>query len=218
VADFGPGAQATGVLTVTPTTLTGTLTVVTTNDEGAGPQPGTSAATGYNVRSADGSPFKNVWYGVSNQMTLTVNLTGTFTDSSWEVTGGTVAFADPAFQCGVADFSGVLCNPSTVAGGFTSSGSFLSWGLDQATGAGTPVGPIPVFDAAGGALLDTLSGVLASVSIDAFGNLSTNQGEVRTASGSSGGGCPTSIRYGGTSISCGTLQVSPLVISGTVSR
>ncbi|MBL8225037.1 MAG: hypothetical protein JNM50_06885 [Chromatiales bacterium] len=217
VADIGPGAQATGTLSVTPTTLTGTLVVVSTSDEGAGPQPGTSAVSGYNIRSADGSPFKNVWYGVSNQMTLTVNLTGTFTDSNWQITGGTVSFNDPAFQCAVADFSGVLCNPSTVGGGFTSSGSFLSWGIDQASGAATPVGPIPVFDAAGGTLLATLSGVLASVNIDATGNLSTNQGEVRTASGSAGGGCPTSLRYSGNSISCGTLQASPLVITGKVS-
>jgi hypothetical protein len=220
VADVGPGAKATGTLTVTPTTLTGTLTVINTNDEGAGPQPGTSIATGYNVRSADGSPFKNVWYGVSNQMTLTVNLTGTFTNTpgAWSITGGTVAFADPAFQCAFADFSGVLCTPSTTAGGFTTNGSFLSWGLDQATGAGTGVGQIPVFDATGTNLLATLSGVLASLTVDGAGNITTVKGETRTGSGSAGGGCARSLRYSGTGISCGTLQVAPLVITGKVSR
>jgi len=216
VADEGPGASATGTLAVTATTLTGTLTVINTNDEGAGPQAGTTAATGYNVRSADGSPFKNVWYGVSNQMTLTVNLTGTFSATSWDITGGTVAFADPNFQCAIADFSGVLCTPSTAGGGFQSDGSMLSWGMDQATGANTGVGGIQIFDAAGSTLLSTLSGVLASLAIDGSGNITTTQGEFRTGSGSSMSGCATSLRYSGTGISCGTLQVASLNITGTV--
>jgi hypothetical protein len=216
IADVGPGAKATGQLTVTPTTLTGTLTVINTNDEGAGPQPGTTAATGYNVRSADGSPFKNVWYGVSNQMTLTVNLTGSFSATNWEITGGTVGFADPAFQCGVADFSGVLCSPSTVGGGFTANGSFLSWGMDQGTGAGTGVSEIRVFDPTGANQIATLSGILASLTIDGAGNITTVQGETRVGSGSGGGGCATSIRYGGGAITCGTLAIRTLDITGTV--
>ncbi|MBL8225513.1 MAG: hypothetical protein JNM50_09290 [Chromatiales bacterium] len=216
IADFGPGAQATGTITVTDTTMTGTLVVIDTNDEGAGPQPGTTEATGYNIRSADGSPFKNVWYGISNQMTLTVNLTGTFTSTSWEITGGTVSFNDPAFQCAFADFGGVLCNTSTVGGGFQPDGSMLSWGIDQATGANTAVGQIPVFNAAGDTLLSTLSGVLASLSVDGSGNVTTNQAEFRNGTGSSGGGCPTSIRYSGTGIGCGTLQVASVSIAGIV--
>lgn len=217
--DLGPGASATGTLTVTPTTLTGTLTVINTNDEGAGQQLGTTAATGYNVRSADGSPFKNVWYGVSSSTTLTVNLTGTFTDTpgSWSINGGTVAFLSPGFQCGVADFSGVLCNPSTVSGGFTTNGSFLSWGLDQSTGPGGGVSEIQVRDAAGINILSSISGVLASLNVDGNGNITTLQGEFRNGSGNNGQGCPTgSIRYSGTGITCGTLQVGLLSITGEV--
>lgn len=215
--DLGPGASATGTLIVTDTTLTGTLTVINTNDEGAGTQLNTTAATGYNVRSADGSPFKNVWYGVSGSTTLTVNLTGSFsnTPGNWSIDGGTVAFLDPSFQCAVADFSGVLCNPSTVSGGFTTNGTFLSWGLDQSTGPGTGVSQITVRDASGTNILSTLSGVLASLSVDAAGNITTNQGEFRNASGNNGQGCPTgSIRYNG-GITCGTLQVGLLSITGT---
>jgi hypothetical protein len=226
VADVGPGAKATGKLTATATTLKGTLTVINTNDEGAGPQPGTAAATGYNVRSADGSPFKNVWYGFSNQTTLTVDLTGTFDANSWQINGGTVGFFDAGFQCAVADFSGVLCNPSTVGGGFRSNGQGLSWGMDQGTGAGTGVSTIKVFDPTGATELATLAGVLASLSLidDPSSDdpeqklISTNQGETRVGSGSGGGGCATSIRYNeaGDSITCGTLQVRKLNITGVV--
>jgi hypothetical protein len=116
----------------------------------------------------------------------------------------------------VADFSGVLCTPSTTAGGFTTNGSFLSWGLDQATGAGTGVGEIPVFNTTGTNLLATLSGVLASLTVDGAGNITTVKGETRTGSGSAGGGCATSLRYSGTGISCGTLQIRKLDITGTV--
>jgi hypothetical protein len=215
--DLGPGASATGTLTVTDTTLTGVLTVINTNDEGAGLQFGTTAATGYNVRGSDGSPFKNVWYGVSSQTTLTVSLTGAFTDTpgSWSITGGTITINDPSFQCGVADFSGVLCNPSTVSGGFTSNGEFLSWGLD-ASGPGG-VTEIQVRDATGTNVLSSLSGVLASLNVDGAGNITTTQGEFRSASGNNGQGCPTgSIRYSGTGITCGTLQVGLLSITGGV--
>jgi hypothetical protein len=217
INDVGPGAKATGQLTVTATTLTGTLTVINTNDEGAGPQPGTSIATGYNVRSADGSPFKNVWYGVSNQMTLTVNLTGIFTATNWDINGGTVGFFDPAFQCGVADFSGVLCNPSTVGGGFQANGQMLSWGMAQGTGAGTGVSTINVFDPTGATKVAELSGILASLTIDGAGNLTTVKGETRVGSGSGGGGCATSIRWSAAAgITCGTLAIRKLEITGTV--
>jgi hypothetical protein len=227
IADFGPGAKATGTLTVTDTTLTGTLTVINTNDEGQGPQrtgaasPGTvstTAATGYNVRSADGSPFTNVWYGFSDATELTVNLTGTFTETSWEITGGTVSFFDANFQCAVADFSGVLCNPSTVGGGFQANGQALSWGISQGTGAGTPVTEINVFDPTGATQIATLAGVLASLSVDVDGNITTNQGETRVGTGSGSGGCSTSLRYNDAadSITCGTLQIRKLSVTGTV--
>jgi MYXO-CTERM domain-containing protein len=212
ITGVGPGAKATGSLTVTSTTLTGTLTVVNTNDEGAGPQPGTSAATGYNIRTADGSPFVNVWYGISNQMTLTVNLTGTFSETAWQVTGGTVRFADPAFQCAFADFAGVLCNPSSSAGGFQPNGSFLGWGMPNIAGAGT-IEPIPVFDVTGATQISTISGVRTfSSTVNPDGTL-TVLGEVRNGAGL--GACPTSIRYntGTSSISCGSLTVRDLEIT-----
>lgn len=209
--NLGPGAAATGVLTVTDTTMTGTLTVINTNDEGAGPQPGTTAATGYNIRTADGSPFKNAWYGVSSQATLTVNLTGTFTATSWEITGGTVAFSDPAFQCAVADFSGVLCALSSLSGGVTGNGSFLSWGLDVRNVGATE---IPVYDASGAVILSSLAGVRASVVVDAGGTITTTQGEFRNAFVQ--GPCPAGLRYNGTGLSCGALQAGLLAITGAV--
>lgn len=217
INDVGPGAKARGQLTVSSTSLTGTLTVINTNDEGAGPQPGTSIATGYNVRSADGSPFKNVWYGVSDQMTLTVNLTGTFNTTNWEITGGTVGFFDPAFQCGVADFSGVLCNPSVVGGGFQANGQMLSWGMAQGDGPGTGVTTTKVYDPTGATLLTELSGILASLTVDENGNITTVKGETRTGSGSSGGGCATSIRWSAAGgVTCGTLAIRKLEITGVV--
>jgi hypothetical protein len=217
ITDVGPGAKAVGQLAVTDTTLTGTLTVIKTNDEGAGPQPGTTEASGYNVRSADGSPFKNVWYGVSDQMTLTVNLTGSFSATNWEINGGTVSFFDSAFQCGVADFSGVLCNPSTVGGGFQANGQMLSWGMAQGTGPGTGVSTTKVFDATGSTQIAELAGILASLTIDGAGNITTVKGETRTGSGSSGGGCATSVRWSAAGgITCGTLAIRKLEITGTV--
>jgi len=233
VSDAGPGASATGTLQITDTTMTGTLTVVPTTDEPGG---GTTTvingvnignstgdgADGYNVRWADGSPFGNVWYGVSQSMTLTVDFTGTFTNTSWEITGGTVRFSDPNFACqqgGLGgDSRGILCTPSTTGGGFSADGSHLSWGMDT-DGAGSGAGAlaeIEIRDAAGTTVLGTLSGVLATLAIDAGGNISTNSGEFRSATGSAGAGCPTSIRYDGTKVSCGTLSVGPLDITGTV--
>jgi hypothetical protein len=214
--DAGPGPAASGTLLVTATTLTGTLTVINTNDEGAGPQPGTTAATGHNIRFGDGSPFKNVWYGVSSSATLTVALTGTFTPTAWSITGGTVAMADPGFQCAVADFSGVLCTPSSLGGGFQADGSGLGLGMSQGNGPGTGTTEIQVFDATGTTLLTSLSGVLAQLVVDGGGNLTTLAGEVRRGAGNDTRGCLTSLRYNGSGISCGTLQVGRLAISGSV--
>jgi hypothetical protein len=225
ISGVGPGAKATGTLTVTSTSLTGTLTVIDTNDEGKGPQAiglvsgvgnqPLTAATGYNIRSADGSPFVNVWYGISNQMTLTVNLTGSFSPTNWEINGGTVAFADPGFQCAIADFAGVLCLPSTTAGGFQANGSMLAWGMNNVSGAGT-IGETPVFDVTGANRLGSIAGVLASLTVDAHGNLTTIKGETRN--GSALGACQGQIRYNSanSSISCGTLTVRTLEITGKV--
>lgn len=221
ITDVGPGASASGQLTATDTTLTGTLTVNTTSDEGAGPQLGTTEATGYNVRTADGSPFKNAWYGVNTTATLEVSLTGTFTATNWDIDGGTVKITDSGFQCAFADFSGVLCNPSTTGGGFQANGAAQSWGIDlDGAGTGTTaISEISVYDAttgSGGSLIETISGVLANLTVDGSGNISTTNGEIRRALGSSGGGCLTEIVYNNGAIQCGTLTAATLQVSGTI--
>ncbi len=210
VTDEGPGASAAGTLTITDTSITGVLTVIPTNDEGAGPQLGTTEATGYNIRSADGSPFKNVWYGVSDALTLNVNLTGTFTETDWAIDGGVVVFNDPNIQCAIADFSGVLCGASQLGDG---EGSFRSWGFNTPeTG---DVSEIQVSDETGVNIIESIAGVLANLSIDGSGNISTTQGEYRR--GSQQGACPGEIRYqDGVAISCGTLITGTLDISGAV--
>jgi hypothetical protein len=210
VADAGPGASATGTLLVTDTTLTGTLTVVATSDEGAGPQSGTTAATGYNLRASDGSPFGNVWYGVSTSATLTVNLTGIFTSSSWTIDGGTVAFADPGFQCAHQGVLSILCQPAGNGGGFQANGSMLSWGMSQGDGPGTGVTEIEMRGGSPSPLF--LSGVLASLTLDEEGNITTSQAEVRRARGT--GACPDYLVANGGD-SCGFLTVSDLVVTGT---
>ncbi|MEQ1802478.1 MAG: thrombospondin type 3 repeat-containing protein [Gammaproteobacteria bacterium] len=214
VLGTGPAASASGQVVITDTTITGILTVNATTDEAGG-------STGYNYRSSDGSPFGNVWYGVSNTATLTVNLTGTFTATNWQITGGTARLEDPSFQCQQGGFGGVspgfiLCNPSTVAGGFQSNGAALSWGWDwDGAGTGIVMGEIPVYDSSGTTLLDTISGVLAALTLNAGGNIATVTGEYRSGLGSSGNGCPTSIRWTGATINCGTLTAGPLLITGT---
>ena len=213
VSGVGPGASAVGSIVIGDTTLTGVLTVIETSDVGAGPQPLTTAATGFNVRSADGSPFKNVWYGVSDSATLTLALTGTFTNTSWQVTGGTATFTDPNFQCAFADFSGVLCTTSATTGGFQPDGNMLSWGIDLQGGG---VQEITMYDAAGVNVIGTIGGVLADVSVtsgpgDTVLALTTNNGEWRT--GSSQGACNTQVRWDGAGISCGTLTTGDLNIS-----
>jgi hypothetical protein len=241
ISDQSDGAAAQGRLFVTDTTMTGTLTVVSTTDEPTGatttfnlgvrtsnsPEDGFD---GYNVRTADGSPFGNAWYGVTTSATLSVNLTGTFTATDWDIDGGTVAFNDPGFACAQGglggDARGTLCTPSVVAGGFSPTGGHLSWGVDldgAATGT-SAISHIDVRDSAGTATIVSLSGVLAAVTVDGGGAIATTAGEFRAALGSAGNGCPNHIRYGdsdpgaGTSvgISCGTLSAGSLNITGTI--
>jgi hypothetical protein len=218
---------------VTDTTLTGTLTIGAASDE---PTGATTTFTGgirtsnsigngfagYNYRSADGSPFGNSWQGVTTAGTLTVALTGTFTSSAWSITGGTVGFADAGFACQQGGFGGTgvgtLCLPSGVAGGHNpSNGSHLSWGsdVDGASTGNSALSEISVRDGVGGNVIETLSGVLASVSVSG-GNLTTGAGEFRRALGSAGAGCSGFIVWDGTRISCGTLTTGLLDISGTV--
>jgi hypothetical protein len=93
----------------------------------------------------------------------------------------------------------------------------LSWGWDiDASGPLTGIEEIEVRDAAGASVLSTLSGVLASISIDGAGNVTTNSGEFRRALGSAGGGCADHIRFDGTKIACGTLTTGRIDITGTV--
>jgi hypothetical protein len=233
-AGAGPGAAASGTLTVTDSTLTGTLTVEATADEPTGSTTavllgvniGVSTGNGfdgYNYRTADGSPFGNVWYGINAGATLEVNLTGTFTATSWEIDGGTATFTDPGFACQQGGFGGdargTLCTPSTTGGGFQADGGHLDWGIDTDGSATGEVEPamIVVRDFAGGPIVDTLSGVLASVSVDGSGTLTTNSGEVRRASGSASGGCLDHTAWDGTKMLCGSISLHDLDITGTVS-
>jgi len=223
--NLGPGAQAAGTITVTDTTLTGTLTILATTDE---PTGGTAASigtgsNGYNLRSVDGTPFGNLWYGVTTLGTYTLNLTGTFTATSWQVTGGGAAFSDAGFFCQQGGFSApanLLCTASTSPGGYTGTGGALSWGWDlDGSGAGTVVAGIDVRGTSN-ALITTLSGVLADLSVDGLGNITTNSAEIRRALGASLG-CglgPTTqnITYDAalTRVSCGALTAAGLTVSG----
>ncbi len=227
--NLGPGAQASGNITVTDTTMTGTLTILSTTDE---PTGGTATsvgngANGYNLRQADGSPFGNSWGGVTTVGTYTLNLTGTFTASSWQITGGGAKFADAGFLCqqgGNSTPANILCNASAAPGGFQTNGGSLSWGWEldgAATSLGNVVQGIDVRNTSN-ALITTLSGVLADLSVDGSGNITTNAAEIRRALGSSAGcGSGPSVKnitYDAalTKVSCGTLTAAGLTVSGTV--
>jgi hypothetical protein len=235
VLDSGPLAMASGTLTVTDTTLSGVLTIVNTSDEPTGGTTivltiggvttrigtGTGAGfAGFNYRTADGSPFGNAWYGVTNTMTLTVAATGTFTQSSWSVTGGAVTWSDPNFACQQGGFGGdgrgTLCSASATGGGFQPTGGHLSWGIDTdgfKTGS-TSASAITVSLAGGGSI--SLAGMIASLSIDGAGNVTSGAGEFRRGSGSSPA-CLTGISYdtGTGKITCGSLSAGGLTITGT---
>jgi hypothetical protein len=222
VVDAGPPAAAIGTLNFTDTTLTGTLTVVATTDEPTGGDESSvgNGASGFNVRTLDASPFGNAWYGVSTGATLTVDLTGDFSAAGWEITGGTVRFSDPAFQCQQGAIGGVapeyvLCQLSAVPGGFSGDGSHLSFGVDVNGGLpGTTMSEIQIRDA-GGVVVASLSGVLATLTVGAGGALTTDFGEFRSGVGTSTGGCLGQIRWDGAKITCGTLTVGGLQITGT---
>ena len=235
VTDGGPLAQASGTLTVTDTTLTGTLTILSTTDEPTGSTTtiftlggvttriGGGVGTGFggfNYRTADGSPFGNAWYGVTTGMTLTVNATGTFTQSSWSVTGGSVTWTDPNFACQQGgqggDPRGTLCSASSSGGGFQPTGNHLSWGMDTdgiKTGS-TSASAITVNLAGGGSV--SLAGMIASLSIDGAGNVTTGTGEFRRGGGSNPS-CISSITYDTLlgKITCGSLTSGNLSITGT---
>ena len=235
--DAGGGAAATGLLLATDTSLTGTLFVITTTDEPTGASVTNlgnvrvsnsvgNGFDGYNLRTADGSPFGNAWYGVTTSATLSVNLTGVFSSQQWFINGGSVTFNDPGFACQQGGFSsgssaGILCTPSSTAGGFSPNAGHLSWGMDtDGSASGIPTAdPIEVRDISGSQPIAILGGVLADVSIDGSGNLTTNHGEYRI--GQSFSSCNGHIRFrspadgGVTGISCGVLSVGALNIVGS---
>jgi len=234
--DAGPVGQAAGTLTVTDTSLKGTLTILSTTDEPTGATIRVvngvrvsnsvgNGTDGYNYRTADGSPFGNVWYGVTTAGTFTVDLTGTFTATSWSITGGTATFSDPGFACqqgglGGEGQQGLLCTESTTSGGFSANGGHLSWGMDP-DGAGTGslfASGITIRDLGGTSVLSVLSGVLASLTIDAAGNVTTGFGEFRRGAASASNGCADHLRYdtASGSLICGTLTAGRLNVSGTV--
>jgi hypothetical protein len=222
VVDAGPPATAVGTLSFTDTTLTGTLTVVATTDEPTGGDESSvgNGAGAFNLRSLDNSVFGNVWYGVSTGATLTVDLTGDFSPAGWEITGGTVRFSDPGFQCQQGGIGGVapdfvLCQVSAVPGGLSNDGSNLSFGLDaDGGGAGTAMTAVVVRDPSGN-VVASLAGVLASLTVGPGGALATDFGEFRSGVGTSSGGCGGQIRWDGTQVTCGTLTAGALEITGT---
>lgn len=222
VSDAGPAAAAVGTLTFTDTTLTGTLTVVATTDEPTGGSESSTGngASGFNLRALDSSAYGNVWYGASTAATLTVDLTGDFSAAGWEITGGTVRFSDPGFQCQQGGIGGqppdyVLCLVSAVPGGLGADGSNLSFGLDaDGGGAGTGMTEVLVRDDTGN-ILASLGGVLASLTVTAGGVLATDFGEYRSGAGTSSPGCLGQIRWDGSKITCGTLTAGALEITGT---
>ncbi|MBN8280094.1 MAG: hypothetical protein J0M16_05770, partial [Gammaproteobacteria bacterium] len=217
--DPGPSAAAIGQLFFTDTTLTGTLTVVATTDEST-----LAGASAFNVRSLDISAFGNVWYGVSTGATLTVDLTGDFSASVWEITGGTVRLSDPGFQCQQGGIgggaAGILCvASSTLPGTYSNDGSHLGFGSDaDGGGAGTAMSEVLVRDTSGN-LVASLGGVLATISIGSGGQMVTDFGEYRAGAASSSGAvgfaCPGQIRWDGSRVVCGTLTAGALAITGT---
>lgn len=186
VADIGPGSFASGTVTITDTTMTGILTINSSTDEPIG---GTATSigngtNGYNLRVGDGTPFVNAWHGITTQGTYTLNLTGTFTATSWEITGGTARFSDPGFLCqqtGGGSPANLLCAVSNEPGGYGAAGEALSWGWDlDGGGPGTGMGEIDVRNP-DGELVSSLSGVIASLAVDGQGNITTNRAEIRRA-------------------------------------
>jgi hypothetical protein len=223
IDDAGPSASASGTLAINDAdpndglqngTLTGTLTVVSTSDE-----VDARSASGYNIRSADGSPFGNAFYGVSTSATITLNLTGTFSATAWEITGGTTNLRDPAFQAICNPLNATLCTVSVQAGGFGNDGSSLNpggWDLDGG-GTGTTMGQVLVNVINPAAAPVSLGGVLASVTVDGGGNISTTAGEARSGLGSSS--CaPATLNWdvGNNRISCGTLTITRVSFAGQV--
>jgi hypothetical protein len=221
--DAGPAAAAVGTLYFTDTTLTGTLTVVATTDEPTGGNESSigDGASGFNLRALDNATYGPVWYGINSGATLTVDLTGEFTATSWEITGGTVRLSDPGFQCQQGGIGGaapdyVLCQISAVPGGLSSDGSHLSFGMDSDGGLpGVAMTPVQISDTDGTSIVGSLSGVLASLTVGAGGVVSTTFGEYRSGSGTNAGGCDGQIRWDGTRITCGTLSAGALTITGT---
>lgn len=236
------GGSASGTLTIGGggTTLTGTLTILSTTDEPTGATFATVTAAdgssstrissskgdgsnGYNYRTADGSPFGNAWYGVTTAGTLTFALTGSFSGGSWSITGGAVTFSDTGFMCQQGGFGGdnrgTLCSRSYTGGGFDRNGGMLSWGMDTDGGGSgvTSASAIVLKDAGGSSTIATLSGVLASLSVDGSGNVTTDSGEFRRAGGSAGGGCVDHVRWDASisKLSCGTLTSGLWALSGT---
>ncbi|MDA0236785.1 MAG: ATP-binding protein, partial [Proteobacteria bacterium] len=111
------------------------------------------------------------------------------------------------------------CSRSYTGGGFDRNGGTLSWGMDTDGGGSgvTSASAIVLKDAGGSSTIATLSGVLASLSVDGSGNVTTDSGEFRRAGGSAGGGCVDHVRWDASisKLSCGTLTSGLWALSGT---
>jgi hypothetical protein len=197
----GPLPTASGVVTVD--TVAGTLTgVLNYDDRGDG--------VAFDYRSGDGSPFNASQNSVSSAATLTVNFAGTFTASSWDVTGGTAAVADAGYVCTPGDLSGTLCSVSAVLGGHQLNGSHLSWRnvpvYDKIDTDGTRV------------LLTTIPGAVLTATLDGAGAITASSGEFHRALGSSGSNCAQDTVYdaANSKMSCGNLVVGAFNVTGAL--
>lgn len=210
----GPAASASGQMTVTTDTSTNTVAVT-----------GVLAVSPYNYRLGDGSPFGNIWYGVTGG-TLTLNLTGAIVASNWLIDSGTAVFSNPdpdgagvltGFQCSTLAGSSAAPCVSTIPGApgnYQSDGgqlSFLPFNVFSEAAMCTGL------NACNQAPLSTLSGILATLSVDQDGNLITVFGEYRRglASAANSGNLawnPGTQTFGANS----TFYAGPLSVSGTV--
>jgi hypothetical protein len=181
IAPTNPGPAA---------TASGQITIATDVGNNAVAVTGTLAVSPYDYRLADGSPFGNVWYGVTGG-TLTLNLTGEIDGTGWVLDGGTAIFSNPDPD-GAGPLKGFQC--STLFGGPTALTCVPNLpgmpGDYQTDGGQLSFLPIPIFSNTAGCStvntcfedpLGVVSGVLATLTVDQAGNLSTTNGEYRRA-------------------------------------
>lgn len=201
VDGVGPSAVASGSVTID--TVAGTLT-------------GSLSVSPYSYRFADGSPFPNGgdfigYYGAG--ATLTLNFTGSFSDTAWNITGGGATFNDPGLGCFPLN---VLCFPGTILGSHQNNGSHLSWSPFN-------VCDLANHDSANNACTSfagSVPGVIGSASLSggATTSITSATGEFHRAGGNTSGGCTQFVVSDSVNsvISCGSTTAGLIVsMSGT---